>query len=244
MPFVKASELQYLPRLVVSVEGQPKTGKTTFALTAPRPARVFNIDFGLEGLDYDRRGVMVADYSMGKAANFNAEDAVARSKQVIETLHDDWRTFLERRSRTTGIIDTASDLWQIFRMAYYGLAGLKFGGIDRHRYAEGNRAFRGLLNEIYQSPHNLILAHRVKAQFDNAAVLEREGFREIEYFAQVIIRTWRKKRKGNLQFGFTVVDCRQRPTLQGMTFAGEIAQFGYLGMEVFPTSNPKDWGLE
>jgi hypothetical protein len=37
-------------RLIASVSGKEKTGKTHFALTAPEPIIFFNIDVGTEGV--------------------------------------------------------------------------------------------------------------------------------------------------------------------------------------------------
>jgi hypothetical protein len=119
--------------------------------------------------------------------------------------------------------------------------------------------WRGMMLEVFQTPHNLILIHRLKDKYESKMVngkevstrvageLERVGFKETDYVVQVSIRCWRKvrqkegPRKGQPLFGFTVIKCRQRASLMGKTFVGDTASFKGLAMAVFPESTEEDW---
>lgn len=258
MAFRSALSMTFPPRLVVGVEGPPFTGKTHFIFTAPRPLKIFNLDYGLEGMmDQFRRkdgpitlrGVEIADYSLSKAA-LTSNIAQEQARAVVREFRADYKAVLKEKTRHTFAHDTSSEFWKIFRFADLG----KLKQVPPLRYDRVNMIWADLMNEIYHTPHNLILVHRVKDKYVEEVIdgvkvsnrvpgeTEREAFKNVEYIVQVFIRTWRRDRKGKSPlFGFTVTKCRQRASVVGEVFEGEFATFPMLAMSVFPKSAPEEW---
>lgn len=243
-------------RLILSLDGKPFTGKTHFMLTAPRPLKVFNIDFGLEGVvegmadaGWDFDGVEVEDYTLEKAPVTNAH-AIESARQLIAKFRASWASTLKRTERQTIGLDTGSEFWQLFRLAALG----KLEQVPPMRYVQVNRIFRDLLNQVYQTPHSLVIVHRVKDRYDTKITdegkevssrvpgeVERDGFKEIDGIVQVSLDTWRTPTKRGATYGLTVGKCRQRPSLSGTSYQGDLATFSSLALDVFPDSAPSDW---
>jgi len=129
-------------RLILSVEGMEKEGKTHFALTAPGPIALFNIDCGTEGVvekflpfkdiytvDYpNRRYETQADY----------DDTWA---QFLE----DYYAALDSSHYRTLIIDTATELWEMIRLCRLQ----KLTQVMATDYSPVNHEFRGLINSAF-----------------------------------------------------------------------------------------------
>jgi hypothetical protein len=248
-------------RLIASIDGMPFTGKTHFMLTMPPPAVVFSIDAGLEGVVEDMEGegwdfsdFEVEDYSdkpplTSAKMHLYAKDTIARFRQS-------WREVLNRKTRTSIGIDTGSEFWQLFRLADLG----KLEQVPPMRYTKVNRLWRAMLNEIANTPHNFVIIHREKDRYDSRIIdsddgpkevsvrvpneTVRDGFKEIDGIVQVVIQsTRRERRNGSVEMGFTVRKCRQRARLMGQTYRGPLATFATLALDVFPASEPEEWGL-
>ena len=259
MAFQSADSMRFPPRLVVGVEGPTFTGKTHFLFTATRPLKVFNLDYGLEGMMEQFRkpksgisldGVEIANYSLNRAA-LTTQLAQDKARSVVQEFVRDFRAALAVKTRTTLAEDTSSDFWKYFRFADLG----KLKQVPPMRYDRVNMLWADLHNEVYHSPHNLILIHRVKDKYREEVVdgvkvsnkiageTERDAFKNVEYLVQVFIRTWRRDRgKGKPPvFGFTVTKCRHRASVVGEEFEGEFATFPMLATSVFPKTEIEDW---
>jgi hypothetical protein len=147
--------------------------------------------------------------------------------------------------------DTSSEFWKYFRFADLG----KLKQVPPMRYDRVNMLWTDLHNEVYHTPHNLILIHRVKDKYEETVTsagekvstrvsgqTERDAFKNVEYMVQVFIRTWRTDRKGKPPvFGFTVTKCRQRASVVGSSYEGEFATFPNLAADIFPKTSPEEW---
>lgn len=261
MTFRPATKLRARRRLIVSIDGPPMSGKTHFALTAPRPIRVFNVDYGIEGVvddmigsGWDMEGVEVEDFALSKAP-LTSKGATDAARSLIQQFRASWKETLQRKERTSIVLDTGSEFWQLFRLADLG----KLEQVPPMRYTKVNRLFRDLLNEVHHTPHSMILIHRVKDRYDTKVIetdegqkevsvrvpgeTERDGFKEMDYIVQVSLTSYRKvDGKGRATMGFKVEKCRQRATLVGSRYEGELATFTTLALDVFPQSEPEEWG--
>lgn len=245
------------PRLVVSIDGKPFTGKTHFMLTMPPPMRIFSIDCGLEGVVEDMRDAgadfaqaMFEDYSLGKPP-LSSKAAIDHAREVVKKFHAAFREILRERARMSIGLDTGSEFWQLYRLADLG----KLEQVPPMRYVRVNRLYRDLLNEIYSTPHNLVLVHRQKDRYDTRVLdtpegprevsvrvpgeVDRDGFKEIDGIVQVVVESYRH----GTTFGFRVTKCRARSLLMGQTYEGEFATFKHLALDIFPNTNPEDWGM-
>lgn len=257
MAFRSASSLNFTPRLVATIDGPPDSGKTHQLLTMPRPLFVFNLDFGLEGLidsgKFDLDGVEVADYRLDKGMLTKGHAQAAMQKVVKEFVRD-YRSILGKYKQRVSIgVDTATEFWQSFRIADLG----KLEQVPPMRYTRVNRLFSDLWNEIYQTPHNLLLLHHLKDKYETKVTddgkevsvkvpgVERDGYKKLGGIMQVTLRSYAKRKDGKPStFGFRVVKCRQRSSIEGDTFENDFASFAHLGMSVYPDTDPEDWGME
>jgi hypothetical protein len=256
MAFRSAASFKYPPRLVVSSDGGPDSGKTHFMLTAPRPLFILNVDYGLEGVmdssrfNLDR--VEVADYRLDKAM-LTSKMAQAAMARVAQQFVADYRSLLAtHKQRITIGLDTATEFWEIFRLADLG----KLEQVPPMRYTRVNRLFKDLINEVYRTPHNLVLLHHTKDKYESRLTdegkevsvrvpgeIERMGFKGVEAAMQVVLAATRIKKPGKSpKYGFEVAKCRQRPAVEGERFEGQFATFASLATSVYPDTDEDDWG--
>lgn len=217
-------------RLIVSVQGQEKTGKTHFALTAPGPIGFQDIDIGVEGViekfTHDKE-IHLAEYTL----DFPFEQRAA--EQMWKQFSSDFKRLLGSHVKT-GIVDNASEAWDLLRVAKFG----RLTQIMPHLYTVVNSEFRGLLKMAYKSDANLILLHKVKKEYINDSFTgkyERNGFNDVGYLVQVVVETYKESGK----FFLRVLASRQNPGIEGLVI--ENPTFQKLGVAVFPGTVEQDW---
>ena len=104
------------PRLIASVSGKEKHGKTSFALSAPGPIIYFNLDFGQEGV-IDKYSGDKDIYE--KEYKFTRLETADRYVTLWTGFVTDFRAALQSKARTI-IIDTATEAWELVRLARFG----------------------------------------------------------------------------------------------------------------------------
>lgn len=251
--FEEASSKDIL-RLILSIEGIEKTGKTHFALTAPGPIGLIDMDIGLEGV--------IEKFAQTKkiyVARFNYRDATSPDEwqKMWDKMKQALMDSLISRSIRTVIVDTASEMWELARMAAFG----KLLQVKSHHYAPVNAEFRDLITKAHNSDKNLILIHRQKKEYVNeqwTGRMERSGFGEVGGAMQANIVSWRitaldetygKGREDEYRgFGITIRDSRKQPELAGtelldLTEQGLPAMnnFPYLALQIFPSTDQSEW---
>lgn len=250
-------------RLIVAVDGLEKEGKTHFALTAPGPIAYQSIDIGDEGVVEQFQSVKLihkADYNMPPLQKGTSPEAqMALMGPVWENFLSDFRLavgHVKTGKVRTIIWDTASEVWELMRVARLG----KLTQVMPHNYVALNAEFRGLIREIYDSSANMVLLHKLKAEWkDNPTTgkgsktggYERAGFADTGFLVQINCTAWREKnpetgmRTG--PFHLTVRDCRQNPQVAdkggpvGLDLTDEMASFSWLGVNVYPDTVLEDW---
>src|SRR5437762_2260800 len=97
-------------RIVISIEGREKEGKSHFALTAPGPIGVINLDIGLEGVvhKFARQGkkIYVANYRLPSTTGGNAREIAEEADKVWTALVADYKAALG--SCRTVVLDSAT----------------------------------------------------------------------------------------------------------------------------------------
>jgi hypothetical protein len=244
--FTEASTEEKL-RLILNVEGQEKEGKTHFALTAPGPIALIDMDIGLEGV--------VSKFTKQKkvyVASFNYHEATSPDEweKMWLKMKQAFMDSLTSKTIRTLICDTATEMWELLRMARFG----KLAQVKPHHYAPVNAEFRDLLRKSYDSDKNLILIHKQKKEYVDekwTGNMERAGFSDIGYAVQANIISWRvtaldetygKGREDEFKgFGITVRDCRQASELAGTELLEPLNTFPVFASQVFPESEERDW---
>ena len=234
-------------RLVMSLDGLEKQGKSHFALTAPGPIAVLNLDTGLDGVVQkfqDLKPIYVVNYEKRNTGPMN-DDPPWKDVDWEQSAQDFTTALSEAR---TVIVDTATEWWEMVRVARFG----RVLQVPPVAYPPVNAEFRRLLNRAYSSKANVIFIHKLKEVYDTKIIngkdgpkevsirtgtYERAGFRDLGYVVQINARMERV----NGEFHLKVADCRQNPALAGMDLPQPVADFPSLARAVFPDSVEGDW---
>ncbi len=234
-------------RLIVSVCGREKEGKTHFALTAPGALGYFGIDIGDEGVVQkfqDDKQVYVSHYRLKlPSRGANTQEVATQSEAMWDDIREDLYYSMEHHRST--ILDTADETWAVLRLARFG----KLDQVKPHHYGPVNAEFRDIFREAYDHSSNLILLHKVKKEYvDDKATgrYERAGFSETGFLVQVEITCYRVKpddRDDESDNGFRarIDSCRQNPDIVGEVLQGPMLSFPMLAQMVFPDSQQGDW---
>jgi len=244
-------------RLILSDEGDEKSGKTEWSLTAPDPIAYFNIDRDNRRLlrRMRKRGQKIVEgrYTLPGEDNIlrvsdsatikmNAEAARVEKKRFRQDLY---LAAKDTRFRTL-VFDNGGHFWALYRMAAFG----KLLEIPPLLYSQVNCSF---LYDFIGMPRkktdkNVIIIHRLKDKYERGgkggkggAISETTGEREIighkEVPAEVdaSIRVWRE-RKGERLFHATIHTCGPDGSLEGLDFTSAEDECD------FPTVAARIWG--
>lgn len=216
-------------RLIVSLSGREKTGKTHFALTAPGPIVFFNVDIGTEGV--------VGKFQEGFAGNLPKQVLIYEvrvpresTKDVYVPMWSDLKIRIHKAYALragTVVWDTATEAYELARLAHFG----KLSQVMAHNYVEVNNEWRELLRVAYDSTVNTVFVHKMKPKWVNnvrTSDYEPSGFSEMDYLSQVNIITYREDRGGGPEFSALIKDCRQNPNISGQVLRGPVCNFEFL----------------
>lgn len=211
-----ASDSTSRPRLIVAVDGLDKHGKTSFALSAPKPLVYLDFDIGKEGVIEKAPGSSAIIHSdpflfLPSEVTFDIDSEQTRSEKIMRAAEPQLTRFrdtyrrvlrepvLRRNGRAVKarslVVDTGSEAWQLLRLCYLG----KLTKVMPHHYVEVNGLMRDLVRLAYESDVNVIWLHKLKAEWkDNAegkgrktGVLDRDGFDGMSYLVQANLLAYR-----------------------------------------------------
>jgi hypothetical protein len=253
---VRKADNNVYPRLILDLCGRPKQGKTHFALTAPGKILILNTDIGLEGVVHKftaQKHIEILDFRVP----YNMTEACTERDRVKNV----WKIGMESGEIRTVIVDTATDLWDLFKIAEFGK--LTPGGADvQFKWGSVNREYQALLRTAYDTKTvNLILIHQTKKKYikmpeDNQShwngEYERAGFSKMEYIVQINAEVYRDHDK---VFHIKIDDCRQNPDMAGedypsmdiedITLRKMISEqqvtFSFLAQMALPETSSEDW---
>lgn len=208
-------------RLVISISGRDKHGKTHLALTAPGPVVYLDFDIGTEGV--------IEKFQSGEA-NYGVPKIIIRSKpfvvkppEVVEGGQDaekiaegEWKRFhgsylralrepvikihgKPHRARTI-IVDTGSEMWELVRLAEFG----KLVQVPTYKYREVNSIMRDMVRQALDGDVNVIFLHKLDNEWTKGAkdaagneknsktgVATVKGFDEMAHLVQANIFAYR-----------------------------------------------------
>lgn len=238
--FEKA-EKHVAKRLIISVEGMEKEGKTSFALSAPGPIALFDMDIGLEGVInkwVDEKEIYVASFDYRDATN--QDEWLAMWMKMRKA----YLTALKDKAIRTLVWDTGTEAWELVRLARFG----QLSQVMPQHYGPVNAEFRDMLRKVYETDKNLIMLHKMKDEYvligdrktgksERTGGHVRAGFSDVGYLMQMNLRVWRNEEG----FGLTVRDCRQNAEIAGMDISEPMNTFPFVAAEVFGDTSPEDW---
>lgn len=196
MPWSQLTEANAAPdRLIACVWGEPKSGKTTFALSFPDPIFYFNMDWGL---DHHIRGLLAAGREIYKADYLSIEPELSESQAelMLKGFEQDYSKALkEGRQRGGGtiILDTSTQLWQLASKVFLDdiKKKRKEGQIYPFDYASANAYFQNLINQVKVGPMNMVMVQRAKEKYgpngQPTGVMEIQGNNQVPYLAGMVL---------------------------------------------------------
>jgi AAA domain-containing protein len=228
------------PCAVVSLAGLEGSGKTDFALKAPKPLFYQSTDFGDEGVIQKATGQIIrptrGDYKLNipphlfdKPSVEKGTDRQARESELAKWVQqnfvvpftEDYRAMLKAGVRSV-VWDTALEVWEFIRLSVYGRAATNRSDLQ----AEANTKFKELVREASIAGANLIMIQHLKPAWESysdengnvkwrkTADFEVQGFEKAPFL--VTANLWTKfTPPGDWQL--TVKKCRDNPAVVGVT---------------------------
>lgn len=225
------------PRVIISAAAREKHGKTNFGLTAPGPIALFNSDIGLEGVVHkflNQKKVLV--YTFGIPSD---KAAATKEWNNMETA---WKACLLNPEIRTVVADTATDLWDLKRMAAFG----KLTQIMPFMYSTPNAEFKTFLKLAYgASTTNVILLHKMGKKYVNEiwhGDYERKGFSNLGYEVQINAELYRDE---DNTFHIKIIDCRQNHHIAGDDYCDlediKMVNFPFIAQMALSETSAEDW---
>jgi len=239
----------YATHIIGSIEGRGGSGKSHLACTAPGPIAFMDLDFNSEPVRkkalVNGKEIWYAKYVIPSGARRQKDDgglnpAFARAAVAAwNNFQADYFQALEE-ARTV-VIDTATEAWELCRLAHFLPEWGRIEKIKAHHYTPLNSSFRNLLRAGYESDANVLLLHKVKKEWKGegwSGKWERAGFGDIEFVSQVNLRTSVDKYG---EFRVEILKCTQNPLLVGDVVEKPMNTIPWLATMVFEDSDLAAW---
>lgn len=236
-------------RLLMSVVGREKSGKTHFALTAPAPIVMFGIDIGCEGVVRkfisEKLILDSPDIQVPSVTDYKDDDALCKKAA------EEWGKFLSAYDQAlrapeirTIILDTATEFWDLLRLARFG----KLSEVPPSMYQKVNPEFKAVIRKAHDTMKNLILLHHMSPIYigrNRTDKWERQGFSKTGALVQVEVLLEhleaRPPERPEALHQTKITLCRHDPLLEGTTLQEPIATFPFVAATVMPESKYEEW---
>jgi hypothetical protein len=240
MPFKNAAEVGVHPLpLRVNIWGEPKTGKTSFTLTWPRPIHFFNFDHGF--MELLLKHPEWQDQFFYENYYLPANPTLEQGEAVLQQFVDDWQEAAQVEGGTM-IVDTATDLKELVTFVKVSqkleekIKKLKAKNpnadedtvqIMRPDYAPRNQLMRAILSLPALTDHkNVVYVWKAREKYsgNGAPTGQFEGdlFKDAPYIAQATMATKRLGFGKNTSFTKVIEDNRFDPSLNGADFPDDV----------------------
>lgn len=222
--FINAKTIKTKDRLIVSVSGLEKCGKTHFGLTAPSPIATFSTDIGEEGVVQKFKDKDVSIMFLGK---FDKDDPDVgdQASEEFNRFRTAYLRLLRGNDVRAIVWDTATEIWELLRIARFG----RLTQVMPYMYGPVNAEFRALIREAYKYDKNLILLHKMRPVYINDKRVDKyemSGFSDTGFLVQVNARI--RYDKEEEEFVLKIEDCRHNPYLSGEELSGPMCDFEML----------------
>lgn len=225
---------------VISVAGMEGSGKTTWALSAPKPLFYMSTDFGDDGVIQKASGQIIrpkrGDYKLDIPHEYrafvdrkeNADERRQREGRLANFVHDNfYRPFHEdyvsaiRAGVRSVVWDNAVDVWEYVRLSVYGREATNRDDLK----TEANAKFREMVRLANVHGIVLVMVNHLKIKFEsyygpdgtvkwkpNPNEFEMQGFDKAPFL--VTASLWTKFTPPD-NFEMTVKKCRDNPNMVG-----------------------------
>jgi len=245
--FTKAKSGDIKHRIIMSVSALEKQGKTHFALTAPGPIVFLDFDIGCEGVIHkflSQKEILLPSEGQKKDSATFQVPIIAGQPIDINKCTVLWERFkklycgaLQSDGARTVIVDTATDAWELLRLAKFG----KLTQVMPHQYGSVNAEYRELIRMAYGFNKNVILLHKMKPQYLNdkrTGKYERSGFNDTGFLVQMNTELFHDEDGFNIR----IIDCRQNMDIADEVFTGnDLCNFPFVASMAIDGTSPDDW---
>lgn len=226
-------------RLIVAADAEQGGGKTNFGLTAPGPIAYLSLDLNEDGViqKYQEvKRIYRSRYTLPNGNGADTDKIATAAGAAWNVMVNDFMGALQDSSIRTLVVDTATELWELLRLAVYG----KLTQVISRDYQHANAVYRQLIREVEGTDKNLVLLHKMKAEYkaDKATGnLIRAGFGNTGYLVQCEVGLWKMiAEEYPDKFHARIAKCTLNPEVEGVELQGDGVTFDNLAQLVFP-----DW---
>jgi hypothetical protein len=204
----------------ISVVGKMKTGKSTFAVSAPKPLIVFDFELGMQRVEprfiKDLSKIRILPYA--DALIIDKKRHPQQAMELWDKIIQDYKAALEDPKVKTIVFDTFTSVWEARRMAY--LAELKERDPSRislmpQEYFVPNTDMKTLLVQARLHNKILIVTHHTREVYIEgkpSGMEEADGFK---YTGDLVdVELWMTK-AGGKPIG-KIVTCGLSMTAEGL----------------------------
>jgi len=180
--------------IIVSISGQPKTGKSHLALSFPPPIRVFNFDIGIEPVlkKYPDKDIRVTSYPIPIVDSVKATGFGKEISKIWNQFTDDLKAASEDTEIKTIIIDTWTAVYELARIARAAELGQE--NLLQFQYGDVYARLRAMIQYPRIAGQNLVLTTYLRDRYVNEAntgELELDGWKRTESEVDVVLWTSR-----------------------------------------------------
>ncbi len=175
-------------RMIANIQGLPKVGKTSLALSAPKPIGYIGVEVGGEEGVIDKfipagsdksDSIFVApiivepvvyppreNFAGTKEGEKEYQEAVSEAVQTVagpalDKFYEAY--YYSLKNMATTVVDTGSDLWELARMANFG----RLEKVPQLAYTQLNKAMDKLFDDAKSYPNNVLWLHHMKEKWEN-----------------------------------------------------------------------------
>ena len=176
-----------IPSLCISLVGEPKSGKTHFAMTFPDPICLFSFDIGAKFVrtKFPDKEIDIRTYPIPIIESAHPKPY---AEEFYHQIKEDYTEVTSSGAYKTVVIDTGTALWEIVRHAYTEEKNRK--QILRVEYAEPNARMSWFLMQPMVLGVNVVATHYLKDRYVNDANTGEKvlmGFAQTNGIADIII---------------------------------------------------------
>jgi hypothetical protein len=209
-------------RVIASVWGHEKAGKSTLALTFPEPVRVMNFNFGIAPLRRNFPGKVIEESQL----YLQTIGDMLECSKLLGRFYQDYLWAVQNACGGTVVVDTASELWQL-------IYSVKLEEVKARRakkkkedpddvevypfdYNQANVLMSSILSLPWRYPDvNAVFIHQAKVKWEGkqeTQQLEPHWFKQTPAITGVTIQM----KKSNGAYLGVIERCRDNGSLEGM----------------------------
>ena len=179
-----------IPNIVAVIEGLPKSGKTHLAMTFPDPMVVFSLDVGADIVrrKFPSKKIDIKTYPIPIVESVKGTGLQKELLGIWKQLKADYQAATESREVKTIVVDTATALYEIARIARAAELGQE--NLLKFQFGEVYAQLKGLVQRGRVAGQNIVWTHYLKDIYRNDVAtgeLGIDGWRYVEGEADVIL---------------------------------------------------------